>query len=141
MRECNRQVFINCPFDAEYRDIFHAVCFTVLCCGFYPRSALEAINSAHVRLDKIFRLIGACDLSLHDISRTQPDPATGLPRFNMPFELGIAIAYGRLAKPRSHLLILDSEPHELDPGELTFEDLIHTMNRWTRFAHRAGVEN
>jgi len=48
------------------------------------------------RLDRILALIQSCRYSIHDLSRIQIDrnpPAT--PRFNMPFELGLAVAYQR----------------------------------------------
>ena len=82
-------VFINCPFDAAYSPMLHALVFTVYACGFTPRSALEEEDSSEMRLDKIMRLIANCKFGIHDISRTEPDGVTGLPRFNMPFELGL----------------------------------------------------
>lgn len=82
-------VFINCPFDSEYRPFFEAITFAVYDCGFYPRCALEVDDSSQVRINKITEIIGQCHLSVHDISRTQLDKETGLPRFNMPLELGI----------------------------------------------------
>jgi len=35
-------VFINCPFDEEYEELFDAVVFAVHDCGFAARCALEA---------------------------------------------------------------------------------------------------
>lgn len=112
MRLRNRNVFINCPFDDDYQPLFRAICFTALCCGFHPRSALEVIDSGHSRLEKITRLIAQCDLGIHDISRTELTPA-GLPRFNMPFELGLTLGckyYGGAPHNRKQLLILDRDP-------------------------------
>ena len=42
-----------------------------------------------LRLLKILCIIGECRLGIHDISRTELDAASGLPRFNMPLELGL----------------------------------------------------
>jgi hypothetical protein len=91
-RSYNRSVFINCPFDNEYLPVFHAIVFTVLRCNFHARCALEEDDSSELRLSKIFRMITECRLGIHDISRTQLDRHTHLPRFNMPFELGIFLA-------------------------------------------------
>ena len=33
-------VFVNCPFDADYEPLLHAVLFTVEDCGFRVRCAL-----------------------------------------------------------------------------------------------------
>src|SRR3954468_768137 len=92
-----RSVFINCPFDDEYTPIFEAIVFTIQACGFSARCARSRLNSGEVRLHKILEIIGDCRYSIHDLSRTQLDRTTALPRFNMPLELGIDIgcrAYG-----------------------------------------------
>ena len=85
----NDNVFINCPFDSVYKPLFDAMIFTVHDCGFIPRCALEEDDASQVRIDKIYSIIADCRYGIHDISRTQLDAASGLPRFNMPLELGI----------------------------------------------------
>jgi hypothetical protein len=84
----NGLVFINCPFDEEFTPVFYAIVFAVYRCGFRPRSALEEDNGLNNRLGKIEKLIGECQFGIHDISRTESN-SKALPRFNMPFELGI----------------------------------------------------
>jgi hypothetical protein len=106
-------VFINCPFDARYRKIFRAIVFTVLDCNFEPHCALNRDDSGHIRVEKIYRMIGSCLFGIHDISRTEPDKKTKLPRFNMPFELGLFLGareYGGRKQKRKVTLILDKEP-------------------------------
>jgi hypothetical protein len=90
-----KQVFINCPFDPGYRATFDAIVFAVLHCGFEPRSALEAGGSGQQRFDRLLVLIGACPLAIHDLSRVELS-GKNLPRFNMPFELGLFSSGGRL---------------------------------------------
>ncbi len=107
-------VFINCPFDQEYQSLLYAIVFTVIACGFTPRLALEEKDAAAIRLDKIKRLIATCRLGIHDISRTTADAGTGLPRFNMPFELGLDIGarhFGNFYLKSKRLLILDREKY------------------------------
>jgi hypothetical protein len=107
-------VFINCPFDLEYRPLLNAIVFAVVACGFTPCLALEERDAAAVRLDKIKRLIGSSRLGLHDISRTASDVSSGLPRFNMPFELGLDIGarhYGSSYLRQKRLLIFDKEQY------------------------------
>lgn len=89
-----------------------AIVFTVLSCGFSPRSAMEENDAGAIRLDKIKRLIKESRLGIHDISRTELDTTSGLPRFNMPFELGIdlgARAYGSRQLTRKKILIFDRD--------------------------------
>jgi hypothetical protein len=108
----DRQVFINCPFDKEYLPFLRAIAFVLKACGFVPRCALEADNAAEVRVDKILRIIGECSLGIHDISRTSLDAKSKLPRFNMPFELGLFLGAAKLGGARHRrkaALILDVE--------------------------------
>jgi hypothetical protein len=105
-----RNVFINCPFDAEYRKIFDALVFAVYDCGYVARSAQELRDTGEVRIEKILRLIGDSKFGIHDISRTEPDARTKLPRFNMPLELGMflgARAYGGSRQRQKVTLVLE----------------------------------
>lgn len=106
-------VFINCPFDKDYQPLLRALLFTAIDCGLEPRIASERADSGEVRLEKIKQLIQACQFSIHDISRMEPLKEKGdLPRFNMPFELGLdlgARAFGRRALTSKQCLILEKE--------------------------------
>jgi hypothetical protein len=46
-------------------------------------------DTGEIRIEKILRLVRESKFGIHDISRTTLDPATRLPRFNMPLELGL----------------------------------------------------
>lgn len=87
----------------------NAIVFTVLACGFRPRATLEAGNSGDVRVDKIVRLIHECSYSVHDLSAVELDANNALPRFNMPFELGLAIGLKKGAQSRHSFLILERD--------------------------------
>lgn len=109
-----RSVFINCPFDNSYDLIFQALIFTVFHCGCVARSALEESNAGEPRFEKIVRLIRDAQFGIHDISRTELDEETGLPRFNMPLELGLFLGAMRFERGRRHkklCLIIDTEPY------------------------------
>ena len=104
-------VFVNCPFDDDYRPMFEAIVFAVHDCGFRPRCALEASDGGQVRIEKITALIEACRWGIHDISRTELNEA-GLPRFNMPFELGLFLGarrFGDRRQRRKTCLVLDRD--------------------------------
>lgn len=110
----NKNVFINCPFDEQYLTLFRAAVFSVLDCGFVPRCALEAANGAEVRIEKIFKLIADCQFGIHDLSRTELDAAHGLPRFNMPFELGVFLGakkFGGAPHRSKECLIIDKDKY------------------------------
>lgn len=105
-------VYINCPFDGEYQPLFEALVFAVHDCGFVARCAREIEDGSQVRIDKIERLIAACRLGVHDISRTELDTRWGLPRFNMSLELGLFLGakrFGTGDQRRKACLILDRD--------------------------------
>jgi hypothetical protein len=87
--EYDKNVFINCPFDRDYRPLFEAIVFAVFDCGFRPRCALETEDGGQVRMEKIFALIADSKLAINDLSRVDLDSGTKLPRFNMPLEVSI----------------------------------------------------
>jgi hypothetical protein len=110
--EYDDSVFINCPFDEQYRPLFQALVFTVHACGMVARSALEVDDGAEVRIERITRIIRACRHSIHDLSRVELDGASGLPRMNMPFELGLFLGaqrYGDRRQKAKTCVILDHE--------------------------------
>lgn len=107
-------IFINCPFDDKYKPLFHALIFAAFDCGYVPRCAQEVDDGGQVRLEKIVGIVRSCRLGVHDISCTELDGTNGLPRFNMPFELGLFVGAARFgANEQRHkvCLILDREKH------------------------------
>jgi hypothetical protein len=111
----NRNVFINCPFDADYRASFEALLFTVMVSGYKVRCALEDDDAANIRFDKLRRLIRESPRTIHDLSRTELGE-NELPRFNMPFELGLAMGAKHFGGPklrRNTALIMVRERYAL----------------------------
>lgn len=86
-------VFINCPYDDIYRPMFDALIFATLCCGFTPRSAIESGTASISRMDRIVHTIRSSKYSIHELSRCIGEGEANLARFNMPLELGIAMAF------------------------------------------------
>jgi hypothetical protein len=107
-------VFINCPFDEQYWPLFEAIVFCILDCGFTPRRALEDSDSSQVRLTKICSLVRGSRYGIHDLSRIELSDGAALPRFNMPFELGLDLGSKTYGAPKLHrkkLMVLDSQPY------------------------------
>jgi len=78
-----RSVFLNVPYDKPFQPIFLAYVVGVIGYGLIPRASLEIQGSTH-RINHIVELLHSCEFSIHDMSRID------VPRFNMPFELGLA---------------------------------------------------
>ena len=147
-------VFINCPLDEQYKPILEAIVFAILAFGLRPRCALEIEDASEVRIDKIFKIIAECKYGLHDISRTEATSASGLPRFNMPLELGIFLAAKRFGVGRQRqkvCLILDSTPYRYQQfiSDIAGQDIqvhgnspqeaISVVRNWLRNAAGARV--
>jgi hypothetical protein len=108
-------VFVNVPFDDDYAPLFDALIFTITTCGYRVRCALEESDSGDIRLDKLAQLISASPRSIHDLSRVELGE-NELPRFNMPFELGMAIGAKRFGSPThraDRIKIMVAEPYKL----------------------------
>jgi len=99
LRGPNRNVFVNCPFDADFRPCFEALLFTIAASGYKVRCALEDSDGANIRFDKLRRLIRESRRTIHDLSRIELSE-NALPRFNMPFELGLAIGAKYFGGPK-----------------------------------------
>jgi hypothetical protein len=107
-------VFINCPFDSKYKPIFDAIVFAVIDCGYTVSCALQEEDAGPTRIDKIYRLIAECRFGIHDISRIEQDRTQPLPRFNMPFELGLFLGarhFGVRNQKTKSCLVLDTEQY------------------------------
>lgn len=131
-RAYEKNVFINCPFDEEYFTFFHAMLFTISDCGFFPRCALEKSDASEIRISKIYDLIAECKLGIHDLSRTTLSEKSGLPRFNMPLELGIFLGakyLGEDKQKQKSCLVFDKEPYryQMYLSDIAGQD-IHSHN-------------
>lgn len=114
VKNYDKHVFVNCPFDNEYVPMFDAILFTIYDCGFLPRCAREIDDSGQVRIEKITKLINDSMFGLHDISRTELDSNNLLPRFNMPLELGVffgAMKFGNPTQKTKRTMIVDKEDY------------------------------
>lgn len=146
----DQNVFINCPIDRPYKRIFDALVFAVFDCGFVARSALEITNTAEVRVEKIARIIDECRLGLHDLSRTSLDRSSRLPRFNMPFELGLFLGMGRSVAGRTCLVLdRDRYRYQMFISDIAGQDIsahandpataVRVVRNWLRSSQTEGT--
>jgi hypothetical protein len=108
-------VFLNIPYDERFRNLYVAYVVGVMYLGFEPRATL-GISGGTPRLDKIFAEIKKCAFSIHDLSRVELDrkPPYSTPRFNMPFELGLAVAWSKEAAGKAHKwFVFESRPYRI----------------------------
>lgn len=131
-KDYEKNVFINCPFDDPYNPLFEAIVFTIHDIGFRPRCAREADNAGVFRLNKITDIISQCKYSIHDLSRTELDTTSKLPRFNMPLELGLDLGCRRFGSPFQRekvclVLDVDAYRYQIFISDISGQD-IHAHN-------------
>lgn len=105
--------FLNIPYDDKFEALYLAYIAGIAAYGLTPRATLEVPGGAR-RLDRIFELIRTCRYSFHDLSRVELDPLRPpTPRFNMPFELGLVVAWEKL-HPGEHVwFVFESKKRRL----------------------------
>ena len=106
-----RSVFINCPFDTDFKPVLDAIIFAVHDCGFQARIALEDSGSGQLRLERIISLISQSQYAICDLSRIDE------PRLNMAFETGLIFGakyFGSQRQRARDLLVLDERAHQFN---------------------------
>jgi hypothetical protein len=106
-------VFLNIPYDKKFERLYLAYIAGISAFGLVPRATLEIPTSTR-RLDRIMQLLHRCPIALHDLSRVEIDrtpPST--PRFNMPFELGLSVAWAQIGTSRHDWFVLESRNYRL----------------------------
>ena len=125
-------IFINCPFDSDYYPLLKSLLFTCLFCKLNPKLS-ETKDGDDIRIRQIQSLIVKSKYNIHDISRILPkaysniikegkkkrkkkqnktvDEKQFLPRFNMPFELGLDLGCKQYSKTDKKCLILEEKQY------------------------------
>ncbi len=82
-----KSVFLNIPYDVDFENLYLAYIVGLTQLGLAINAALAVPSQG--RLGTIIELIDKSDFSIHDLSRVEV--SRGVPRFNMPVELGLAL--------------------------------------------------
>lgn len=128
------KVFINCPFDDRYKSLFDALVFVIYRCGFFPVCAVMEDNGIDQRIDKLIRMIGDCKFAVHDLSRIETNE-NNLPRFNMPFELGLfwgAKKFGNTQQQSKNAVVFER-------SKFQYQQFISDINGIDTKAHNNNV--
>jgi hypothetical protein len=103
--------FINLAYVDSNEDLYLALIAALAGFGLVPVAALHDPGS-DPQLSRIYRLIEESAISFHDLSYVRLDlPTPKTPRFNMPFELGLAVAVALAANRRHRWFILEQVAH------------------------------
>lgn len=115
-------VFVNCPFDADYKSLLKPLLFTILYLRLQPRISLERSESGESRIAKIIELIEDSKYAIHDLSRLRANKKGEISRLNMPFELGV-----------------DWGCRQFGPGRLSEKKIV--ILEASRFTYRAALSD
>ncbi len=97
-------VFLNIPYDVAFEKLYLAYIVGLTQLGFRINAALAVPSQG--RLETIINLIEHSDFSIHDLSRIEA--SRGVPRFNMPVELGLALFRSHVANGKHTVFIFES---------------------------------
>lgn len=98
-------VFLNIPYDTAFEDLYLAYIVGLTQLGLRTHAALAVPNQG--RLGTIIELIEQSEFSIHDLSRVEV--SRGVPRFNMPVELGLALYRSHTTKGKHRVFIFESK--------------------------------
>ena len=104
--------FINVPYHPTYESVYLAFIAGVAGYGLVPSAAVHD-PSSNFQLERIHGLIARSRFSFHDLSWMTLDEQSQLPRLNMSFELGLAVAIARTPGVSHQWFVFDTEPYRL----------------------------
>jgi hypothetical protein len=121
------------PFDSRHERLYVALVAGLTGLGLTPRCVLEIPPTLN-RLSRLIQLIQACGSSIHDLSRIQLDSKRPrCPRFNMPFEAGLAVAWAHMPSVEHHWFVFESVSYRLQKS-------LSDLNGIDPFIHNGTVE-
>jgi hypothetical protein len=100
-------VFLNIPYDDSFENLYLAYIVGLTQLGLAINAALAVPNQG--RLATIIELIDKSDFSIHDLSRVEV--SRGLPRFNMPVELGLALYPSHITNGQHRVFIFERKQY------------------------------
>jgi hypothetical protein len=104
-----QSVFLNIPYDSQFENLYLAYIVGLTQLGFKIKATLAVPNQG--RLGRIIGLIEESDFSIHDLSRIET--TLGIPRFNMPLELGLALYHSHATKGRHRVFVFEKTRYRM----------------------------
>jgi hypothetical protein len=136
-RKRTDSVFLNIPYDKEFEDLYVAYIVGLTQLGLRVNATLAVPNQG--RLETIIRLIGKSNVSIHDLSRDRL--SKGIPRFNMPLELGLALYRSHATKGRHRVYVFESKPYRAQKSTSDINGIDPQIHHGTAKGVMAGLRN
>jgi hypothetical protein len=130
-------VFLNIPYDKEFEDLYVAYIVGLTQLGLCVNATLAVPNQG--RLETIIRLIEKSNVSIHDLSRTEF--SKGIPRFNMPVELGLALYCSHATNGRHRVYVFESKPYRTQRSTSDINGIDPQIHHGSPKGVMAGLRN
>ena len=130
-------VFLNIPYDVAFERLYVAYLVGLTQLGFRINATLAVPNQG--RLETIISLIEHSDFSIHDLSRIES--SGGIPRFNMPVELGLALYRSHVAKGKHRVFIFESRRYRAQRSTSDVNSIDPQIHYGTAKGLMAGLRN
>ncbi len=130
-------VFLNIPYDETFEKLYLAYVVGLTQLGLRINFALAVPNQG--RLNTIISLIEQSEFSIHDLSRIESP--RGIPRFNMPVELGLALYRSRIARGKHRVFIFESRRYRAQRSTSDVNGIDPQIHGGTAKGLMAGLRN
>ncbi|MGA7341362.1 MAG: hypothetical protein WBE72_13120 [Terracidiphilus sp.] len=91
------------------------------------------------RLETIISLIEESSFSIHDLSRIEL--SKGIPRFNMPLELGLALFRSHVTRGRHRVFVFESKPYRAQRSTSDINGIDPKIHNGTAKGVMAGLRS
>jgi hypothetical protein len=130
-------VFLNIPYDGPFENLYLAYIVGLTQLGLRINATLAVPNQG--RLEAIIGLIEQSNFSIHDLSRIEL--SSGIPRFNMPVELGLALYRSWITKGRHRVYIFESNRYRAQSSTSDVNGIDPEIHHGTPKGLMAGLRN
>jgi len=132
-----QSVFLNIPYDNQFEELYLAYIVGLTQLGFDINATLAIPNQG--RLDRIIRLIEKSDVSIHDLSRIET--SFGIPRFNMPLELGLALYRSYISNGRHQVFVFEAKAYQVQQSTSDINGIDPQIHGGSPKGVMAGLRN
>jgi hypothetical protein len=130
-------VFLNIPYDKQFENLYLAYIVGLTQLGLRVNATLAVPNQG--RLETIIQLIDDSNFSIHDLSRIEL--SKGIPRFNMPVELGLALYRSHIAKGHHRVFVFESKSYRAQKSTSDINGIDPQIHGGTPKGVMAGLRN
>ena len=132
-----QSVFLNIPYDSQFEELYLAYIVGLTQLGLKINATLALPNQD--RLKRIVGLIEKSDVSIHDLSRIES--SSGIPRFNMPLELGLALFRSHVTRGRHRVFVFEKKAYRVQRSTSDVNGIDPQIHKGRPKGVMAGLRN